>query len=84
MVLLFHIHFPNIVIGAEDIFHRQDRCQHRVILVVVLVHTVTANKVHVGSCTLEIARYVRHVLLIGVVVIRVGLLDPNHIATFHL
>src|SRR5262249_48912893 len=48
VVLLFDIHRPHVVVRTEDVLDRQHRGIHRVILVVVTVHAVTADGIHVG------------------------------------
>src|SRR5688500_18897643 len=40
VVLLLDVHGPDVVVRAEEVLHREHRGEHRVILVVVLVHPV--------------------------------------------
>ncbi len=48
VVLLFDVHRPDVVVGAEDVLHAEHRGVHRVVLVVVAVHAVATDRVHVG------------------------------------
>src|SRR5262249_6033826 len=47
MVFLLDVHLPEIEPLAEDVARRQQAGQHRVILVVVLVHAVAAHELQV-------------------------------------
>ena len=49
VVLLLDVHRPDVVVGAEDVLDREHRRVHRVVLVVVPVHAVAADRVHVGA-----------------------------------
>ena len=53
MIFVLHVHAPDVVIRPEDILHRQHCGQHRVILIVVLVHAVAADRVHVRRVLLD-------------------------------
>src|SRR5262249_53723453 len=48
VTLLFYVHRPDVVRRAvEDVLHAEHRGEHRVILVVVPVHAVAPDRVHV-------------------------------------
>src|SRR5438132_13219854 len=44
VVLGFDVHRPHVVVGSEDVLDGQHRREHRMILVVVLVHAVAAAR----------------------------------------
>ena len=48
VVLLLDVHVPHVVVGAEDVLDREHRGEHRVVLVVVAVHAVASDRMHVG------------------------------------
>ena len=48
VVLLLDVDRPDVVMGAEDVLDGQHRRVHRVVLVVVLVHAVATDRMHVG------------------------------------
>src|SRR5688572_24961859 len=43
VVLLFDVHGPDVVVGSEQVLHGEHGREHRVVLVVVLVHPVAAH-----------------------------------------
>src|SRR5205823_2606746 len=45
VVLLLDVDRPDVVVGAEDVLHREHGREHRVVLVVVLVHAVAPDGV---------------------------------------
>src|SRR5215471_5194331 len=49
VVFLLDVHLPQVEPLAEDVARRQDARQHRVVLVVVLVHAVAADELKVGD-----------------------------------
>ena len=49
MILLFYIDAPHIVVSAVNVVNREHRGEHGVVLVVVLVHAITADKVNIGN-----------------------------------
>src|SRR5215510_1045599 len=49
MVFLLDVHLPEIERLAEDVARREQARQHRVVLVVVLVHAVAADELQVGD-----------------------------------
>ena len=53
VVLLLDVHRPDVVVGAEDVLDREHRGEHRVVLVVVAVHAVAADRIHVRRVLVE-------------------------------
>src|SRR5205823_7118757 len=49
VVLLLDIDRPQVVALAQDILHREHRGEHRMILVVVAVHAIAADRLQVGE-----------------------------------
>src|SRR6478736_1828136 len=80
VVLLLAVHLPHVVDRAgHDVLDREHRGVHRVVLVVVAVHAVAADRVHVGGAVGEPLAHALHVGLVAVVVEGVRLRDPHHV-----
>ena len=82
------IHRPDIILALarQDISCGKHRSHHGVVLVVVLMHAITADQVKRGTVFVERFPNRVHVLLVSVVInrIRLGLPDDaaiNHIRT---
>ena len=76
------VHLPQIVklCVGENIFHAQHCCHHGVILVVVFVHSVTANQVQVRVPRVQLLTNGGDVPRVVVIVNRIGLLLTNDAA----
>ena len=58
VVLLFHVHRPDVVCRPVDVLDGEHGRVHGMVLVVVLVHAVAADGVHVGGVAVEPAAMV--------------------------
>src|SRR5438105_1651214 len=79
VVLLVDVDTPDVVIGAEDVLHRQHRGVHRMVLVVVAVHAVAADGIDVGRVLLEPGAHRLDTGLVRVVVEGVRLRHPDDV-----
>jgi hypothetical protein len=77
VILEIRVHRPDVVPGALHVLHGEHRGQHRVVLVVVLVHAVAADGVQVGDRVEERAHGVQPFPIRGIVD-RIRLRHPQH------
>ncbi len=80
MVVLLHVDLPDVVVGAQDVLHCEHGGVHGVVLVVVLVHPVAPDGMHVGGVGRQPRPQDVDVGLVGVVVDGVGLGHAHHVA----
>ena len=83
MVLLLLIDSPDIVLGACDVFNGEHGREHRMILVVVFVHSVAADRIKVFKLSKEITNGLESVAVTDVVD-WVGFRHPRYGATLDL
>jgi len=84
VILLFNIDGPHVMGSAVDVVDGQHCGEHRVILVVVLVHAVSTDEVHVWHVLVEVVCNDLDVRLVVAVVVRVGLGHAEYIANFNI
>ena len=85
MIFLFDVDFPDVVGRAiHDVLHGQHRGVHRVVLIVVAMHAVTANWVNIGCAIVEPLAQTLHIGFVTLVVERVGLRHTHDISSFNL
>src|SRR5581483_4067013 len=80
VILGLDVYRPRVMPRAvEDVLDGQHRRVHRVVLVVVLVHAVATDRVHVAGVLLEPAAHDVDVLAVVLVVGRIRLRHPNDV-----
>jgi hypothetical protein len=85
VVFLLDVDGPDVVVGAAgDVLGGEHRGVHRVVLVVVAVHAVAADGMHVGRVLRQPVDDCRHVGFVGLVIERVCLRDPYDVSGFDL
>jgi hypothetical protein len=80
------VHLPDVVDARAglDVFHRQHRGHHRVILIVVTVHPVAPHHMQRGETRLQIIAHGGDMGGIALVIDRIGLFLTHHRAADHL
>ena len=82
MVGTFNVHRPWIVLFANNVSRRNHRCKHRVVLVVVVMHTVTTDGLEILQRFYSIAKRL-NALKVTIVIHRVYLRLANDCAVNH-
>src|ERR1051326_126520 len=67
VVLLVHIHAPEIVILPQDIPGCQHRRQHRMVLIVVFMHAIPTHQLQIGQAFDEVANDTHRIIITGII-----------------